>query len=568
MPKKFFLKCINCDHTEKYTVLLGNCPNCGGEWLDPQYDLNEAALTWRHELASRDRTMWRYWELLPLLDKRNIVSMGEGWTPLLPVEHLGAMLGHDNLFIKDERQGPTASFKDRQASLAISVVREANIDKLVVASTGNVAISYSAYCARSGVRLWAFLDSNVPHEKEREVRLYGTNVVKIDSTYDKTKQVAAQFAQHRDLFLDRGVKGIAAREAMKTVAFEIAEQLGRIRGTGWAAPDWYVQAVSGGMGPIGVWAGFHELFEMGLISKIPKLAVIQTEGCAPIVDSFHKGLETAEVVQSPTSIINVLSTGDPGPAYGHLRHLALQYGGAFVKVDDEASFKAMRDMAQFEGLSMEPAAAVACAGLIKMIRENIIGKNETVVVNASGHTFPIEKQILEKKIMKSHTRMQVLERELIENENKSDTSAPRREGLLTALERLDDRVHNIAIIEDEPDARVLLRRILEYRRYNVEEAPNGAAGIDLLRSKKPDLVLLDLMMPEMDGFAVLDTMEADETLRDIPVIVITAKDLTNNDYQRLSGKVESLLQKGEFMGRRAICQHQRCKTGTILAKNL
>jgi threonine synthase len=546
VPKTFSFKCINCGHLDQYKKLIGSCPKCQNEWLNPIYDLDEAALIWQHELPGRDRTMWRYWELLPMLERTNIVTMGEGWTPLLPAKQLGAMLGHQNLFIKDERQGPTASFKDRQASLAVSVMKEANINEMVVASTGNVAISYSAYCARARVRLWAFLDSKVPHEKEREVRLYGTNVVKIDGSYDQTKQIAAQFAKHRNVFLDRGVKSIASREAMKTVAFEIAEQLGRIQGLNWAAPDWYVQAVSGGMGPIGVWAGFHELYQMGLITKIPKIAVIQTEGCAPMVDSFHKGLEVAEIVQHPNSVINVLSTGDPGPAYSFLRNLALENGGAFVKVDDEASFKAMRDMAQFEGLSMEPAAAVACAGLIKMIQEQIIHKDETIVVNATGHTFPIEKQILEKKIMRNHTRVQVLEKEIIED-TIPENSTPRREGLLTALERLDDRVHNIAIIEDEPDARVLLRRILEYRRYTVEEAPDGAAGIDLIRSKKPDLILLDLMMPKMDGFAVLDEMQADESLRNIPVIVITAKDLTNRDYRRLSGKVESLLQKGEYL---------------------
>src|SRR5262245_34141449 len=346
--------------------------------------------------------MWRYWELLPLVNRKHIVSMGEGWTPLLRTENLGSMLGHRNIFIKDERQGPTASFKDRQASLAISVLKEADVKELVVASTGNVAISYSAYCARSGIKLWAFLDSNVPHEKMREVTLYGTEVIKVSSNYDTTKQVAAQFAEHRKLFLDKGIKSIAAREAMKTMAFEIAEQLGAHKGIGWAAPDWYIQAVSGGMGPIGVWRGFKELYDMGFIDKIPKMAIIQTEGCAPMVDSFHKGLETSEIVYNPTSVINVLATGNPGMAYPYLRNLVLTYGGDFVKVDDQSSFKAMRLMAQMEGLSMEPAAAVACAGLIKMIQQQIIKPEETVVVNASGHTFPIEKQILETESVKSH----------------------------------------------------------------------------------------------------------------------------------------------------------------------
>ncbi len=548
--KTFYYRCRNCSLIRPFTGLVEVCPECGHDWLDLVYELDEAAQSWRYQLQQREPTIWRYFELLPLLDRKNIVSMGEGWTPLLPSENLGAMLGHRRIFFKDERQGPTASFKDRQASLAISMLKEHNIKELVVASTGNVAISYSAYCARTGIKLWAFLDSNVPHEKMREVTLYGTEVIKVSSTYDRTKQVAAEFAHHRGLFLDRGIKGLAAREAMKTIAFEIAEQLGRRSGTGWQAPDWYIQAVSGGLGPIGVWKGFKELFDMGLIRKIPKLAIIQAAGCAPMVDSFHKGLEVSEIVQNPTGIINVLATGNPGPAYTELRRLVLQYGGAFVKVEDEASFKAMRMIAQLEGLSMEPAAAVACAGLIKMVQEQVIQPDETVVVNVSGHTFPVEKQILESEIVRSHTRVQQLDRHIVEGEESVPTprSEIPREGLLTALERLDDRVHDIAIIEDEPDARTLLRRILQYqRKYNIYEAEDGASGLELIREKQPDLVLLDLMMPGLDGFQVLDQIKADKTLQNIPVIVITAKDLTQADYRRLAGRVESLLQKGSFM---------------------
>jgi threonine synthase len=202
---------------------------------------------------------------------------------------------------------------------------------------------------------------------------------------------------------------------------------------------------------------------------------------------------------------------------------------------------------------MEPAAAVACAGLIKMVQEQLISPNETVVVNASGHTFPVEKQILENEIVRSHIRVQNLEKEVVEEDNKTEprqraSETLPQEGLLTALRRLDDRVQSIVIIEDELDARVLLRRILQYtRKYNIFEAADGNSGINLIRTEKPDLVLLDLMLPGIDGFTILDMMKADVELRDIPVIVITAKDLTSKDYKRLSGRVESLLQKGEFM---------------------
>ena len=251
LTKTFRYCCYTCYHADEYTSLLGRCPNCGQDWLEPVSDLAATAQVWQDQLSDRDQSIWRYWELLPLRDQRHIVSLGEGWTPLLKVDNLGAMLGHRNIFIKDERQGPTASFKDRQASLAVSAMKEADVKEIVVASTGNVAISYSAYCARSGIKLWAFLDSNVPHEKIREVMLYGTEVIKVSGNYDTTKQVAAKFAEHRHLFLDKGIKSLTAREAMKTLAFEVAEQLGRARGRRWAAPDWYIQAVSGGMGPHG-----------------------------------------------------------------------------------------------------------------------------------------------------------------------------------------------------------------------------------------------------------------------------------------------------------------------------
>src|SRR5690606_6631011 len=139
---------------------------------------------------------------------------------------LAASLGLKNLYIKDERQGPTGSFKDRQATVALSVLREMGIDELVVASTGNVAISYAAYGARAGIKVWAFFPSLAPGDKMREAAIYGAEVIKITGTYDQTKELAARFAKTKGVFLDRGIKSVASIEAMKTMAYEIAEQLG------------------------------------------------------------------------------------------------------------------------------------------------------------------------------------------------------------------------------------------------------------------------------------------------------------------------------------------------------
>jgi threonine synthase len=510
--------------------------------LEVRYDY--AALTEQLPALLRERpfSMWRYRELLPLHNPANIISMGEGGTPLIQANNMATMLGHDNIYIKDERQGPTGSFKDRQASLAISALKEAGVTEAVVASTGNVAISYSAYSARAGIKLWAFLTSLVPADKMREVALYGTEVVKVTGTYDQCKEVAAAFAAHRGLHLDRGIRSIAARQSMKTLAFETCEQLGWQR-DGWGkfrAPDWYVQAVSGGMGPLGAYRGFEELYQLGLIDRLPKIAVIQAEGCAPMVTAFKAGRATPDIVTEPNTHIATLATGNPGAAYGMLRQLILDHGGTMESVTDEESFRAMHVMAKMDGISVEPATAAAFAGLFKLIGLQAIKREEIVVVNCSGHTFPVEKELLGDEWAQNFD---------IPQPASAVTSASNipQEGLLSALERLDERIHDILIIDDTPDAVILLRRILQaHGRFNVREANTGRVGLTMARMQTPDLILLDLMMPEMDGFAVLDALKTDKALSEVPVIVVTAKELTGSERQRLSGKVQKLLQKGSF----------------------
>lgn len=519
-----WLHCAACSHRWPYLRFEIRCPRCGGDWLDVVYDLETVRRQWERVLRDRPFTMWRYRELLPLRHDLHIVTMDEGGTPLLRAENLGLMLGRPRLYIKDERQNPTGSFKDRQASLAISVAREAGLQEMVVASTGNVAISYAAYCARAGIQLWAFLVSSAPADKMREVALYGAEVIKVTGTYDQTKQVAARFAERRGLFLDRGIRSLAARESMKTLAFEMAEQLG------WRAPDWYIQAVSGGMGPIGVWKGFRELQAMGLVDRVPRIGIIQAEGCAPIVASFREGREQARVVPTPRTRIATLATGDPGPAYPVLRRIVLETGGFMETVSDEEAYRAMHLLAKMEGLSIEPAAAAAFAGAFKLIASGRIRPEETVVINASGHTFPVEKFALGEGWV--HTL---------------EAPAAPSEGFLTALDQLDPRSRRVLIVDDDPDAVRLIRRILQSRGvFYVEAAYRGDEALARIRAQPPDVILLDLMMPGMDGFALLEALKADEQLRRIPVLVITARSLAPEEQARLREQAYAVLEKGTF----------------------
>lgn len=536
----FIIKCLDCGHNAPYYPTSTTCPKCGSQWREAEYDYEMIAKTLPEKLKQRQHDLWRYRELLPVRSLNIGLSLGEGYTPLIRAGNLGMMLGCPNIFIKDERQGPTSSFKDRQASVTIAALKEAGITEMVAASTGNVAIAYSAYASRAGMKLWAFVTSLVPSVKMREIALYGSQVIKITGSYDQCKQVAAEFARQRKLYLDMGARTITSIEAMKTIAFEIAEQLTAALGPGETAPlrtpDWYVQAISGGMGPLGVHKGFREMQQMGWVEKIPAFAPIQAEGCAPMVHSWKKGLPKAEPVTTPKTRIETLATGDPGRAYEFLKGHVDSTHGAFESVTDEEAFRAMHVLAKMEGISAEPAAGAAFAGLFKLIRAGIIKPSDTVVINCTGHTMPAEQGILGENWSR-------------DVKFPSASQAPQEEGLLSALTQVaPERFPKIAIVEDTLEARRLIRRILQSQgNFTILEAENGRAGLDLIQRELPDLVVIDIMMPELDGFSVIEALRANPETATIPVIVATAKELTPDEKNRLSGHIQALLQKGDFL---------------------
>ncbi len=538
--RRIQLECTNCHTRVPLDRSLIGCPSCGENLLEAVYDFDRMNIPdWVETVKRRRPNLWRYREVLPVQDAANIVSLGEGGTPLIKAHALAASLGLKHLYIKDERQQPTSSFKDRQATVAISALREMGVDELVVASTGNVAISYAAYCARASIKLWAFFPSLTPGDKMRESALYGAEVIKITGTYDQTKELAARFAHTKGIFLDRGIKSVAAIEAMKTMAYEIAEDLGDelTNGQRWVAPDWFLQSVSGGMGPIGVAKGFREMMRFGLVDRMPKLGMVQSAGCAPMVEAFKRGQRIATPIENPQTLITTLATGNPGRAYEILYDYVRQHGGHFTAASDEDAFTATLILARTDGISVEPATAVTFSGLITMVRERVIKPDDVVVVNCSGHTMTVEKHILGDQWQHS-----------VDLSGQVKIPALPEEGLLSALEQVESQVRRIVVIEDNVDAARLIQRILQARgSYDVHLAHDGATGIRLIRDVMPDMVVTDLMMPDVDGFAVIDTMKADKAMSRIPIVVVTAKDLTAKEKARLSGQIEMLLQKGSFI---------------------
>lgn len=530
------ISCLECGHQFDYSPGLDVCPACGGSWLDAQYNYAAVANIWQKGLSGRPSSLWRYAELLPVGSQSEIVSMGEGFSPLVRAAKLQQRLNHPAIFIKDERQSPTSSFKDRQAAVAVTDMKQAGVIECVLASTGNAAAAYSAYCARADIKLWVFLTSLVPAAKMREAALYGAEVIKVTGTYDQAKKVAADFATRRGIRLDKGAKAVPGKESMKTVAYEIAEQLAIELGSDavWQAPDWYIQAVSGGIGPLGVLKGFEELHQMGLIDRVPKIGVVQVSGCSPMVQAFAAGQPTANPVV-PETRITILSTGEPGLSYDLLYQANQKYGGYMISVSDDEAFEAMHQLAKTEGYSVEPATAVAFAGLDKLISGGIIKPNETVVVNCSGHTFPVEKHIMNEENLVD-----------VRLSHSAEAGAP-LDGLGSALERLDEQVTTIVVVDDNPTDSRLIRRLLQSQKpYRIFEANSAVEALPVIRERLPDLVVTDLTMPDMDGFTLLEELKADARTANIPVIVVSAKDLTPEDERKLAGQTSSIWLKGAF----------------------
>lgn len=536
MSKPKFLQCAVCGNRQAYEPFVpAVCKQCGAQWLEAQYDYEAFKREILRGLPGRPSNLWRYQDILPLENPASLDLYPAGGTPLWLSQHFASAISPARIYIKDERYGPTSSFKDRQAAVAVAAMNEGGVREAVIASTGNAAVAYAAACARAGIKLWVFMTSLVPQEKLREAALFGAEVIRVSGNYDQTKQIAAQFAQRRNLLLDRGASSIPARESMKTIAYEIVEQLG------WQAPDWYIQAVSGGLGPMGVYQGFREMYNMGLINRIPKLAVIQAEGCSPMVKAFKAGKDTAEPVVPDTCII-ILSTGDPGKTYSYLWSLILQYGGTMESVTDAEAFAAMRTLAKSEGMAVEPATAVAFAGLEKMLRNGSIGRDETVVVNCTGHTFPVEKHVLgEQFAVDIHL-------------SEGQTPAP-REGLQAALENLDEKATSVLLIDDNADDALLIRRLLEARKaYRVYHAQDGWEGLSQARQKLPDLIVTDLMMPGLDGFGLVEELKLDPRTKHIPVVVVSAKDISPEERARLNGHIEAVYQKSSIPARKFVEQ--------------
>ena len=379
------LQCRECkkeyDSTFKYI-----CDDCFGP-LDVKYDFPSIT---KDTFANREKTYWRYFELLPIEQRSNIVSIDAGLTPLTKAEKLGDVLGLKNLYIKNDSVNPTFSFKDRPAGVAISKAKEFGLSAVGCASTGNLASATAAHAAKGGFPCHIFAPSNIEMAKITQALSYGANYIAVDGTYDDANRIAAQIGDSKGI----GIVNINMRshyvEGSKTLAFEVAEQLD------WNVPDQLIVPVGSGAMLNAICKGFEELQSVSLLDDVSDMHMIaaQPHGCAPVVDAFKKNSKEVIPVEQPDTIAKSLAIGDPGDGRYVLKRLE-QYNGFAEESNNKEILDAILLLAKTEGIFTEPAGGVSVAVLQKMVEQGKIDKNDSVVCYVTGNGLKATESIME-----------------------------------------------------------------------------------------------------------------------------------------------------------------------------
>ena len=371
--------CSRCRNCFPLSQLLNLC-TCGSPLL-VRYDLEQAsAALAKSSLQGRLPTLWRYRELLPLQDGANLVSLGEGFTPLLEARTLGREFGLRRLWIKEEAQNPTGSFKDRGLSLAISRAKELGVKKVAIPSAGNAGGSLSAYAARAGIEAYVFMPKDTPAANQIEVQQYGGRLTLVDGLINDCGRLIAERKSTEGWFDVSTLKEPYRVEGKKTMGYEIAEQLN------WNLPDVIIYPTGGGTGLIGMWKAFRELEEMGWIgSQRPRMVSVQASGCAPIVKAFKEGKETAEPWVQAMTVASGLRVPQAVADFLMLRALHESSGTALSVSDDEMLAEIPR-VGRAEGIFFCPEGAACVAALRHLTKQGWIKPTDEVVIfnTASG----------------------------------------------------------------------------------------------------------------------------------------------------------------------------------------
>jgi threonine synthase len=368
---------------------VGVCQSCGAEYgrgfhpvcscgglVDMQYDLPQV------RLRGDANPLVRFFDLLPLRHEESICWLGEGNTPTRHAQALGRKLGLTRLYLKDETGNPTRTTKDRMASVVLSFFRENGVSEFACSSTGNSSTSLALGVARfSGFRLHVFVGRDFLHrmnfDSSERVKVYWVR----DATFAEAHECAKTFARSQPgVTSERGFFNPARREGLKLAFLEAALAMP-------AAPHWYVQAASSGMGVYGTWRGAQQLFRMGRIARLPRLCCVQQDTCNPMVRSWRAGSPVTrpqDVLHEPTGIAEAILRGNPTATYPHLEPVVRASGGTFLEVGEAQIREAQELLHDYEGIEACPASATTIAGIRLLEQRGELHRDDVVLANITG----------------------------------------------------------------------------------------------------------------------------------------------------------------------------------------
>lgn len=375
------LQCVECGkihdpHLAQTVCTESSCLSI----LSAQYNFKGDTPT-KEELKNRPASLWRYKEFLPVYDEQNIISLGEGFTPILPLLNPDQYTERKRVLLKDESNNPTGSFKARGLSVAISKAKELGITSFSIPTAGNAGGALAAYAARAGLKAHIFMPKLTPSAFKTEARLFGAEVTEIDGNISDCGKIAHAVAEKNGYFDVSTLKEPYRLEGKKTMGYEIAEQLE------WLLPDVILYPTGGGTGIIGIWKAFEELEQLGWIDgKRPRMVAVQSDSCNGIYTAFHRNAPRSEYKDSGFTVANGLRVPKPYADRSILKVLRESAGYA-VSISDADILAALKELAAHEGLFIAPEGAALWHAFKTLSRSGWIKNGETVLLLNTGSGY-------------------------------------------------------------------------------------------------------------------------------------------------------------------------------------
>ena len=369
--------CIDCGKEWDPVPDLTTCPSCGG-LLDIQYDYAQIKKTVSHDLMEnrREPSMWRFMEYLPVKGIGTRPRLRVGGSPLYKADRLAGELGLRKLYIKDDGVNPTASLKDRASAIAVVKAEEAGAEVIACSSTGNAASSLAGNAAAAGFETYIYVPSRAPEGKVSQLMIFGAHVMSVTGSYEETFRLSQEAIEKNGWYNRNAAINPYLMEGKKTVALEIAEQLN------WQMPDFVALSVGDGCTIAGVWKGFSDLYETGMIDRLPRLISVQAEGCCPLNRSVMEGKPWRPMEEN--TLADSIAVGVPRNAKKALRAIR-QSDAVVVNVSDQEILDAAGLLGRTCGVFGEPAGVAGTAGVKKALEQGLIPDTASVVSIVTGN---------------------------------------------------------------------------------------------------------------------------------------------------------------------------------------